>query len=120
MALRVELPRARVTKVIFGCTASADTGPWTAKRRNHGTGEREDSTGLGEHQPRGGPDLREFWHRLSLRWRTVACRSANTDPASPTAAPAELVQAAFAAVRQWKHRPTLLDGVPFAVEMRVT
>jgi periplasmic protein TonB len=31
-----------------------------------------------------------------------------------------LVQAAFAAVRQWKYQPTLLDGVPFAVEMRVT
>ena len=31
-----------------------------------------------------------------------------------------LVNAAFQAVRQWKYQPTLLNGVPVAVEMRVT
>jgi protein TonB len=31
-----------------------------------------------------------------------------------------LVPAAFDAVRQWKYRPTLLNGVPVAVEMEVT
>ena len=31
-----------------------------------------------------------------------------------------LVRAAFDAVRQWKHQPTLLNGVPVAVEMTVT
>jgi len=30
------------------------------------------------------------------------------------------VQAAFAAVQQWKHQPTLLNGSPFAAEMHVT
>jgi len=31
-----------------------------------------------------------------------------------------LVQAAFAAVQQWKYQPTLLNGSPVAVEMHVT
>jgi protein TonB len=31
-----------------------------------------------------------------------------------------LVPAAFDAVRQWKYRPTLLNGAPIAVEMEVT
>ena len=31
-----------------------------------------------------------------------------------------LVRAAFDAVRQWKYQPTLLNGVPVAVEMTVT
>jgi len=31
-----------------------------------------------------------------------------------------LVQAAFAAVQQWKYQPTLLNGNPVAVEMHVT
>jgi TonB family protein len=31
-----------------------------------------------------------------------------------------LVKAAFAAVQQWKYEPTLLNGMPIAVEMRVT
>jgi len=30
-----------------------------------------------------------------------------------------LVRAAFDAVRQWKYQPTLLNGTPVAVEMRV-
>jgi len=31
-----------------------------------------------------------------------------------------LVQAALNAVRQWKYQPTLLNGIPVAVEMEVT
>ena len=31
-----------------------------------------------------------------------------------------LVEAAFAAVQQWKYQPTLLNGTPVAVEMHVT
>jgi protein TonB len=31
-----------------------------------------------------------------------------------------LVQSAIDAVRQWKYQPTLLNGTPVAVEMKVT
>ena len=34
--------------------------------------------------------------------------------------PPLLVQAAFAAIQRWKYQPTLLNGVPVAVEMHVT